>query len=160
LKSGSNEGTGVLRDVVEEDIAIFFEQQREPEAVLMAAFPAREREIFTEHWQRILASDDVEKKTIVFENDVAGNIVIFERDGKRLVGYWIGKEFWGKGLATRALTELLGEVTERPLYAYVATSNVASIRVLEKCGFALVGSETHFDEALGDEIEEALMVLS
>ncbi len=149
----------VLRDVVEADIPILFEHQRDPEATRMAAFPARDREAFTAHWQKILADDELTKKTIVFGGQVAGNIGIFERDGKRLVGYWIGREFWGQGLATRALAELLAEFAERPLHAYVATSNLGSIRVLEKCGFTLVGHETEFDERLGEEIEEALFVL-
>lgn len=149
----------VIRDVAETDIPIFFEHQRDPEATRMALFPARDREAFTAHWQKILANDDVTKKTILFEGEVAGNILIFDKDGKRLVGYWIGREFWGKGLATQALAELLTEVTERPLHAYVATSNLGSIRVLEKCGFTLAGRETEFDEALGEEVEEALFVL-
>lgn len=149
----------VLRDVVEADIPILFEHQRDPEATRMAAFPARDREAFTAHWQKILANDEGTKKTVLFEGEVAGNILIFERDGKRLVGYWIGREFWGKGLATRALAELVTEVAERPLHAYVATSNLGSVRVLEKCGFTFVSRETEFDEALGEEIEEALYVL-
>jgi RimJ/RimL family protein N-acetyltransferase len=149
----------VLRDVVETDVPIFFEHQRDPEATHMAAFPPRDRDAFTAHWDKILANDEVTKKTVLCESEVAGNILIFERDGKRLVGYWIGREFWGKGLATRALAELVTEVTERPLYAYVATTNLGSIRVLEKCGFTLSGHETEFDERLGEEIEEALYVL-
>jgi RimJ/RimL family protein N-acetyltransferase len=149
----------VLRDVVEADVPIFFEHQRDPEATRMAAFVARDRDAFTSHWQKILANEDVTKKTVLCEGEVAGNILIFDRDGKRLVGYWIGKEFWGKGLATNALGELLTEETERPLHAYVATSNLGSMRVLEKCGFTLVSKETEFDEALGEEIEEALFVL-
>ena len=132
----------VLRDVVEADIPVLFEHQRDPEAVRMAAFPARDREAFTAHWQRILANDELIKKTILFDGQVAGNIGIFGRDGKRLVGYWIGREFWGRGLATSALAELLTEETARPLYAYVATSNLGSIRVLEKCGFTFV-SQRH-----------------
>jgi RimJ/RimL family protein N-acetyltransferase len=148
----------VIRNVAEADIPIFFEHQRDPEATRMALFPARDEEAFTAHWQKILASDGV-TKTVLFEGEVAGNIVIFDRDGKRLVGYWIGREFWGKGLATRALAELLTEETERPLHAYVATSNLGSVRVLEKCGFTLVSRDTEFDETLGEEIEEALYVL-
>jgi RimJ/RimL family protein N-acetyltransferase len=71
-----------------------------------------------------------------------------------LVGYWIGREFWGRGLATRALAELLGMVNARPLHAYVAKSNVASIRVLEKCGFVEVAEQT------GDDgIEELILEL-
>ncbi len=149
----------VIRDVTEADLPIFFEHQRDPEAARMAAFPSRDREAFTAHWQKILANDGV-KKTVLFEGKVAGNILIFDRDGKRLVGYWIGREFWGKGLATKALGELLAEETARPLHAYVATSNLGSVRVLEKCGFTFVSRETELDEALGEEIEEALYVLT
>jgi RimJ/RimL family protein N-acetyltransferase len=149
----------VLRDVVDADLPVFFEHQRDPEANRMAAFPARNEEAFTAHWRKILADEKVTTKTIVFEGEIAGNILAFERDGKREVGYWIGRDFWGKGLATKALAELLELEAERPLYARVATANPASVRVLEKCGFTLLGTETEFDERLGEEIEEALMEL-
>jgi RimJ/RimL family protein N-acetyltransferase len=150
----------VIRDVVEADIPIFFEHQRDPEATRMALFPARDWDAFTAHWQKILANDELTKRTVLFGEEVAGNVVMFDRDEKRLIGYWIGREFWGKGLATKALAELLTEVTERPLHAYVATSNLGSIRVLEKCGFTLVRHETEHDESLGEEVEEALFVLT
>jgi RimJ/RimL family protein N-acetyltransferase len=150
----------VLRDVVDSDLPIFFEHQREPEAVRMALFPARDREAFDAHWRRILADGSNTTKTIVFEGEVAGNIAAFDRDGRREVGYWIGSEFWGKGLATKALAELLLEETTRPLYATVATSNVASIRVLEKCGFVVAGYRREFDEAFGEDVEEAILELS
>jgi RimJ/RimL family protein N-acetyltransferase len=127
----------VLRDVIDSDVPIFFEHQRDPEATSMAAFPARDREAFDAHWQKILADDQLTKKTVLFEDRVAGNVVSFDQDGKHLVGYWIGREFWGKGLATRALAELLAELPQRPLHAYVAATNAGSIRVLEKCGFVL-----------------------
>ena len=149
----------MIRDATEADIPVFFEHQRDPVEMDMAKMPARDEEAFTAHWQKILADDTGTAKTILCEDEVAGNLLVFDRGGKRLVGYWIGREFWGKGLATRALAELLTEVTERPLHAYVAASNVGSMRVLEKCGFTLVGRETEFDERLGEEIEEALYVL-
>ena len=135
-------GEKVLREVRPDDLDAFFEHQREPEANAMAIFPARDRETFDAHWQRLLADDSVIKKTIVDEGEVAGNIGSWHQDGQRLVGYWIGREFWGKGLATRALREFTEELTERPVHAWVATSNIGSIRVLEKCGFVWVGSRT------------------
>jgi RimJ/RimL family protein N-acetyltransferase len=133
---------GVLRDVVESDLDTFFEHQCDPVANEMAIFPARDRESFDAHWGRILADDSVTNKTIVLEGEVAGNIACWRQEGRRFVGYWIGREFWGKGLATRALRELTVELSDRPLYAWVASSNVGSIRVLEKCGFIRVGSRT------------------
>jgi RimJ/RimL family protein N-acetyltransferase len=148
----------VLRDVIEEDLSVFFEHQLDPEAVEMAAFPAREREPFYEHWHRIMGDDELVAKTIVSDGEVAGNISSWERDGKRLVGYWLGREFWGRGLATQALAELVEELTVRPLYAEVSTTNVGSIRVLEKCGFTVVDTITEQDETFG-EIELLVMEL-
>jgi RimJ/RimL family protein N-acetyltransferase len=148
----------LLRDVIEEDLPVFFEHQRDPEAVEMAAFPSREREPFYEHWHRIMGDDELVAKTIVSDGEVAGNISSWERDGKRLVGYWLGREFWGRGLATQALAELMEELTVRPLYAEVSTTNVGSIRVLEKCGFTVVDTITEQDETVG-EIELLVMEL-
>jgi RimJ/RimL family protein N-acetyltransferase len=150
---------GVLRDVSETDLDAFYEQQRDPEATRMALFPAREREGFDAHWRRVLADEAVTKKTIVGDGEVAGNALCWETDGRMYVGYWLGREFWGKGLATAALAELVAEVKARPLYAWVATSNVASRRVLEKCGFVQVGSRAELDQKLGEPVEELLLEL-
>jgi RimJ/RimL family protein N-acetyltransferase len=107
----------------------------------MAGFPARDREPFMAHWNRILVDESVVKKTVLFEGDVAGNIVSFVNSGEREVGYWIGREFWGRGVATRALAGFLRLEARRPLYASVARHNVASIKVLENCGFRVSGEE-------------------
>jgi len=155
-RSAGRDLNGVLRDVVESDLDAFYEHQREPEANEMAIFPARERETFDAHWRRILADDSAIQKTIVHDGQVAGNIGCWRQEGRRFVGYWIGKDFWGKGLATRALRELTTEVTERPVHAWVATSNVGSIRVLEKCGFVRVGSRTTDVEELLYELGDGL----
>ena len=149
-----------LREVMEGDLPIFFEQQLEPEANRMAAFPPRDREALTAHWNKILGDEAVIKKAILFNGQAAGNIVIYEQADKQLVGYWIGKEYWGRGIATRALSELLGQVERRPLYAYAAKQNVGSMRVLEKCGFALFGENKEFDERLSEEVEEFILILS
>jgi ribosomal-protein-alanine N-acetyltransferase len=53
------------------------------------------------------------------------------------VGYWLGREFWGRGIGTRALSLFLapGEEETRPLYAEAAVHNVASVRALKRHGF-------------------------
>lgn len=123
----------------------------------MAAFTPRKREEFFAHWNKILADESVAKKAIVFNGQVAGSIVRFERDGKREVGYWIGREYWGKGIATTALSEFLGHVTARPLYAHVAKDNVASMRVLEKCGFAISDYSQAPATERGEAVEEVIL---
>jgi RimJ/RimL family protein N-acetyltransferase len=75
------------------------------------------------------------------------------------VSYWLGKEYWGKGIATEALGLFLGIIEERPLYARAAKDNAASIRVLEKCGFVISGCERGFANARGEEIDEVVLVL-
>ena len=87
------------------------------------------------HWNRILEDKSVVKKTILLQGEVAGSVVSFVHAGEREVGYWTGREFWGRDVATRALAEFLRLEARRPLYADVARHNAASIRVLENCGF-------------------------
>jgi RimJ/RimL family protein N-acetyltransferase len=122
----------------------------------MAAFPARDREAFMAHWAKILVDPEVPKKTIVIDGAVAGNVVSWVQSGRRLVGYWIGREYWGRGIGTEALARFLTVATERPLYALVAKHNVGSIRVLEKCGFAPCGEETIVES--GAELVEITMM--
>jgi RimJ/RimL family protein N-acetyltransferase len=149
-----------LRDVIETDLPIFYEQQLEPEAIQMAAFPSRGQDAFMTHWNKIMTDDSVLIKTILFHRNVAGNIVCFEQLGEREVGYWLGKEFWGKGIATRALIQFLECIEIRPLYAHVAKHNIASKRVLEKCGFRVAAEDKFFSKIFGEDIEEYILVLN
>lgn len=130
-----------LRDVQESDLAAFFAQQLDPEATRMAAFPSRDWDAFSVHWARIMTSTTGIIQTVIFDGSVAGNIGCWQESGEILVGYWIGREYWGKGIATAALSAFLKRVPDRPLVARVAKHNVASIRVLETCGFTLDGEE-------------------
>jgi RimJ/RimL family protein N-acetyltransferase len=148
-----------LRDVTDADLSIFFEHQLDPEGSRMAAFPSRDRDAFMGHWAKILADQTVITKTVLFEGQVAGNVVSFEREGEREVGYWIGRDHWGKGIATRALSLFLGLDETRPLYAHVAKHNVASVRVLEKCGFRITGEDKDFSDVPGAQVEGFVLEL-
>lgn len=130
-----------LREVTEDDVEIFFEHQRDEESNRMAAFPARDHDAHTAHWRKIVVGEGNVTKTVVAGGRVVGNVVSWEADGRRFVGYWIDKRCWGQGIATRALSQLLSLLEKRPLYAHVAAHNAGSIRVLEKCGFRRTGAE-------------------
>jgi RimJ/RimL family protein N-acetyltransferase len=145
-----------LRDVTEDDLPIFFEHQCDVDAVRMAAFAARDRDAFMAHWLTIIGDPTVIAKTIVADGDVAGNVVSFKQSGDWLIGYWIGKQYWGRGIATRALGTFLKGVDVRPLYARVAEHNIGSLRVLEKCGFARVDAPR---EADADGVVEVVLKL-
>ena len=130
-----------LREVIREDLPTFFADQQDPEGARMADFPSREWEPFMAHWSKILSDESCITRTVLFHGQVAGNIGAWPQSGLTLVGYWIGKSFWGKGIATAALAEFLGQMRVRPLHARVSKQNVASFRVLEKCGFEIAADE-------------------
>lgn len=149
-----------LRNVEDGDIEVFFDHQADPQAVEMAAFPARDEDQFAAHWAKLRGDDTLVVRTIVADGAVAGNIGSWPDNGQQLLGYWVGREFWGRGVATQALALMVDEVSVRPLYAHVVTHNVGSIRVLEKCGFRRDRVEEAKVPASDDGIEEFIYVLN
>lgn len=152
----------LLRDVVESDLPIFFEHQLDPEANHMAAFTAEDpsnRDAFTTKMAKILADENVRIQTVIYKDQVVGNITYHHWFGDPEVSYWIDKQFWGKGIATSALTQFLEQLEIRPLFARVVKDNLGSIRVLEKCGFEKHSEDSGFANARGKEVEEFIFKL-
>jgi RimJ/RimL family protein N-acetyltransferase len=129
-----------LREVADADLDDLFEQQADPDAYTLADLPPRDRPAFDAHWARIRSDASYTIRTIDLDGRVAGHALSFERDGVRLVGYWLGKEFWGRGIASQALAEMLTIERRRPLHAQVARDNAGSMRVLEKNGFRRIAA--------------------
>jgi RimJ/RimL family protein N-acetyltransferase len=151
-----------LREVRDEDLPALFEQWADPVAARMAAFTApdhMDRDAFERRWARLRADESVLNRAIVVDGEVAGSIGSWGAPGDREVTYWIGRSHWGKGIATRALGAFLLVDRSRPLRGCVAADNVASRRVLEKCGFRVVGTDRGFAEARSAEIEELVLRL-
>jgi RimJ/RimL family protein N-acetyltransferase len=151
-----------LRKVRDEDLAVLFEQWADPVAAHMAAFTApdhMDRDAFESRWSRIRADETAIARVIVVDGEVAGSISSWGDPDEREVTYWIGRSYWGKGIATRALNAFLTVEPMRPLHARVAYDNVASHRVLEKCGFRVIATERGFAEARSGEIEEFVLRL-
>jgi len=153
-----------LREVTEQDLPVFFAQQLDWAANHMAAFTVEDPadwEAFSARWARMGADTTIAMRTVLVGERVAGHILSFVApwSGRREISYWIGREYWGHGVATRALTAFLGQVPDRPLQARAASDNLASIRVLRKCGFVVVGHERAFANARGAEIDEVILEL-
>ena len=125
-----------LREVRASDIESFYLQQADPESAAMAAFTSRDRATSFARWSEIMANPEITARAIVVGDKVAGHVVSWEDAGHRELGYWVGREFWGRGVGTAAVGQFLELVTERPLEAWVAPTNIGSMRVLEKNGFA------------------------
>ena len=148
----------VLRNVVNDDLPLFFAYQLDQEANYMAAFTAKDptdQAAFMARWHRILADKTVIIQTIIVNGQVAGSVSSYEEEGKPEVTYWLGRAYWGQGIATAALKTFLA----RPIYARVAKDNLRARRVLAKCGFEIIGEAQGFAHARGQEIEELLLEL-
>jgi RimJ/RimL family protein N-acetyltransferase len=156
-------GARFLRDLLDEDLPVFFEQQCDVEANYMAAFTAKEptnRITFLAHWQRIRADTTVTIKVIVYDGQVAGHVMSYREDDRCEVTYWLGKSFWGQGIARQSLAEFLAHTNQaRPIYARTAKDNIASARVLENNGFSVISESKGFANARGEEIAELLWEL-
>ena len=153
-----------LRKVADGDLDAFFAHQQEWEAVHMAAFTAKDpldRDAFDERWRRMRTSGDVTVRTVFVDGVVAGHVAswVDPELGAPEVTYWIGREYWGRGIATVALRAFLDVFAARPLLGRAAADNVASLRVLEKCGFVVVGESRGHANARGEEIAEVLLRL-
>ncbi|MET8350543.1 MULTISPECIES: GNAT family N-acetyltransferase [unclassified Micromonospora] len=128
----------------------------------MAAFgpadPADHRE-FARHWARVLTDPEILVRTAEVDGAVVGHVSAFP-DGERTeVTYWIDPARWGRGHATAALAALLRELPQRPVHARAAKDNAASLAVLGKCGFVVVGEDHGYANGRGAEVEEYLLEL-
>ena len=151
-----------LRPSVEEDLEYFFQFQLDKEANYLAAFTQQDptdKAAYIEKYSLLYEDPSTHNKTILVDNEIAGSIARFIMFGENDVSYWIGKQYWGKGVATIALQQFLEIEKTRPLHGRVAFDNYGSQKVLEKCGFVKTGSDKGFANARGKEIEEFIYKL-
>lgn len=151
-----------IREVESSDLEVFFAHQLDPEGIRMAAFVCddpTDKAAFRTHWEKILNSSQNTTRTIVADGKVAGYISCFPQGENREVTYWLGREFWGWGVATEALQHMLQLVVARPMLARAASDNIGSIRALQKCGFKIIGKKKNFAKGRGEDTEEYILRL-
>jgi RimJ/RimL family protein N-acetyltransferase len=152
-----------LRPVEMRDLDAIFEQMRDPESVRMAAFTPEDpndRSAFDAHMAKVLSSSENRFRAIVCDSRLVGTIASYVSEGATEITYWIDRACWGQGIATRALSLLLGEISDRPIRARAASDNAGSLRVLQKAGFRPIGTEVSFAPGRATEIEETVLELS
>lgn len=152
----------MLRRVEDSDIAIFFKHQLDPVSSWQVAFTHKDptdEAAFNLHIEEALKNVTVLMRTIHIDGEVAGYITKYDLDGEPQIGFVLGREFWGYGIATRALHEFLTIFTARPVYARTAFDNAASMHVLEKQNFKRTSEGTYYSNARGSEIVEILWTL-
>lgn len=149
-----------LRPVQPDDLPRMYDLQIDPESNRVAVTIPRTREDFDSHWARSFNDPRVQARAVVVGELFVGYISCFPLEGQDHVGYWIDRAFWGRGVASRALQLMLREVVQRPLVAMAATSNGASLRVLQKCGFVVERIHLAPASERYPECEEAVLVLT
>ena len=148
-----------LRPVQPCDLPRMYDMQLDPESNRLAVTIPRTLEAFDAHWAKVLDDTGITARAVLVGGALVGYISCFPMDGQDHVGYWIDRAYWGSGIASRALQLLLREVAKRPLVATAATSNGASIRVLQKCGFVVERVRLSPASDRYPECEEAVLVL-
>ncbi|SBT40222.1 GNAT family N-acetyltransferase [Micromonospora narathiwatensis] len=151
-----------LRPVRDDDLPAFFRHEQDPQANWMAAFGPKDpadRAAFDAHWARIRADPRIVSRTVTVGGEVVGRVAAFPVGEHTEISYWIDPRRWGRGHATAALGELLRELPQRPVHARAAKDNAASLAVLRKCGFVVVGEDSGYAESRGTEVEEYVLEL-
>ncbi|SBT38557.1 GNAT family N-acetyltransferase [Micromonospora auratinigra] len=151
-----------LRPVRDDDLPLFFAHEQDPQANWMAAFGPKDpadRAAFDAHWARIRADERIVNRTIVADGEVVGHVAAFPVGERTEVSYWIDPARWGRGHATAGLTALLRELPQRPVHARAAKDNAASLAVLRKCGFVVVGEDSGYAAGRGREVAEWVLEL-
>jgi RimJ/RimL family protein N-acetyltransferase len=151
-----------LRPLEASDLDAIFEQMRDPESVRMAAFTPEDpsdRNAFDVHMATVMSSSENLFRAIIRDSRLVGTIASYISEGTTEVTYWIDRTCWGQGVATRALSLLLEEISLRPIRARAASDNVGSLRVLHKAGFHSIGTEVSFAPGRAAEIEETILEL-
>ena len=151
-----------LRPTEIADLDILFQFQTDKEGGYLAAFMSKDptdKSAYITKYTKLLADPTINNQTILLDNTIVGSVAKFVMEGDPEITYWIDRKYWGQGIATKALSQLLAIETTRPIFGRVAFDNFGSQKVLEKCGFIKIGTDRGFANARQAEIEEFIYKL-
>ena len=152
----------VLRQSINSDIPIFFENQADEGALFMSAFTSKDplnKEAYIKKWERLIEIESINMQTILWDNEIVGCVVKFVMEGDSDITYAINKKFWGQGMATEAVNQFLDIEKTRPLFGRTAFDNIGSQKVLERNGFVRIGENEAFANARDEKIKEYIYKL-
>ena len=83
-----------------------------------------------------------ETVAVQLDDRVIGFVGVVQGAAELEIGYVLERAAWGRGHGSRAVALRVAELP-RPIVAYTDPANAASQRLLQRCGFALVGETQH-----------------
>jgi RimJ/RimL family protein N-acetyltransferase len=132
---------------------------RDPASRALAAFGSRDDDAEAMEARWASAGEGSWRRLVLAEGELAGFVATFRVGEETHVTYWVRRDLWGTGVATRAVKQLLEEVKVRPLHASAWAGNLGSLRVLTKCGFERTREEVAFAAARNEEVVEVFFEL-
>lgn len=152
-----------LREVIADDLPQFFSYLRDPGAAAMADIAdddPNDQPAFEGRWAKLLRDPQVTARTIELSEDktVVGYVLASPDESEHRVSYWLDRAYWGRGIATAALSAFLDQAPQRPLYARAPKHNQAAVVVLERNGFHLIGDESGYIPERGRVVDELVLV--
>lgn len=143
----------LIRDFTEADFDAVYAYGSDPEVVRYMVFPLSTPESTYEHLARCMAQVHQQPRTsydlgvaLKATNQVIGGIslgVVDRERGEGAFSYLFNRAVWGQGYATEALRAMVRFGFAQLALTRLADScdvrNIASARVMEKCGFRCEG---------------------
>ena len=124
----------------------------DPEVTKYLSWPPHKDVSMTQYvlycWVEEYKKPDTYRFGIVCKEDGAliGSIdVVTYWEGDPVIGYCLSRPYWGRGYMTeacKALLELLRKEGFKKVYIEAVKENIGSNRVIEKCGFRYIGTNT------------------
>lgn len=92
--------------------------------------------------------------------DIQGDMHRFTAE----LGYWLGEEYWGKGIATASIKAItvyaLKSLNLKRIYATASIKNVASVKAMEKAGYVFEGILKKYAYKNGEDIDAAMFAMT
>ncbi len=157
-----NENELILKPTTVEDLEHLFQFQLNEEAIYLAAFTPKDptnKAAYIEKYTKHLTDPTNNTQTIWLDDTIIGSIAKFIMFGDAEITYWIDRQYWGKGIASKTLQQFLDIERTRPVFGRVAFDNIGSQKVLQKAGFKRIGQDKGFANARQAEIEEFIYKL-
>lgn len=156
----------LLRRWTEEDAPILYKYASDPDIGPRAGWPIHQsiefsKEVIRKYfdndktWAIVLKTSNEPIGCIGYLTHEMSNITIGKNDCE--IGYWIAKPYWNKGLCTEALLLILNYCINTKHFSTIwgahFVSNLASGRVMEKCGFHDTGMLNKCSHLVGSDNE-------
>jgi [ribosomal protein S5]-alanine N-acetyltransferase len=156
----------ILRPWRMEDLEDFYEYAENPNVGPNAGWePHKDKEVSLKILQSFIKKDEVRAIFYKENGKVIGSLGVHndkKREGIRakMIGYVLSETYWGKGLMTEAVKDVIKHLFEEEnidvISCYHYPFNIQSKRVIEKCGFKYEGTlrlaSEIFDKSIYDDV--------